>query len=567
MVKKSAKPIYIILGAILIALMVGFAWLLTYGNLNRSTNHPIKELDSGWEILRNGERLKEDTLTALDTGKVYYGEVFSLHRTLPEDAEELPSATLYFRNLHGAVRVLLEEEVIYTSGVENYESGRFVGRYLCFVPLPKDYAGKEITITMRAAEKNSFYGLGPIYFGNAEDLFLFFFKERQVPLFIASFLSVFGVVQLLWLPLLLHSDKQNIKLFFSALTSLIIGFYLMGYYNLFDLFVFVENLNTMMEYLSLYTMAMVMCGYMASIHEGSLKHIYVFLTKMDMILVITAILLHFLNLVHITQWLIASYFLSYMEALPYLWYALRGGRKRRETYFDHLEGIADLVLAGGLLAYVFGSFVDAILFTKVKLTGGQEATARIPYLTAGSVIFALAMCLHYLLVGVINVRMGLTRQTLMDKAYDDVLTGLSNRSGCEMTLDRLSREHKRYRIISLDLDHLKMVNDTYGHAEGDRYLKEFAQILQKSFDGATLIGRMGGDEFLVVVTGEDCNRTAGMISRMKHAIEARNKEEKRYQFSVSYGEAQSGESDVGRRSHDVYMLADAKMYDMKRRTH
>ena len=117
----------------------------------------------------------------------------------------------------------------------------------------------------------------------------------------------------------------------------------------------------------------------------------------------------------------------------------------------------------------------------------------------------------------------------------------------------------------MDMDNLKHVNDTLGHAEGDRMLSGFAEILGACFAGCELIGRMGGDEFIVILTGDDCDRAEELITHMNKLIATRNLEEESFQYSVSWGLAKDGDGRLGRRAHDVYMLADARMYDMKRR--
>ncbi|MGI9219429.1 MAG: EAL domain-containing protein [Woeseiaceae bacterium] len=95
-------------------------------------------------------------------------------------------------------------------------------------------------------------------------------------------------------------------------------------------------------------------------------------------------------------------------------------------------------------------------------------------------------------------------------ANHDLLTGLSNRHSF---MDRLGRELEQlYRrdiisaLLFIDLDHFKYVNDTAGHAAGDRLLKEFAQKLSASVRKQDTVGRFGGDEFVVLLS--DVNKDA-----------------------------------------------------------
>ena len=83
----------------------------------------------------------------------------------------------------------------------------------------------------------------------------------------------------------------------------------------------------------------------------------------------------------------------------------------------------------------------------------------------------------------------------------DVMTGLANRAQFQQRLDGLGahRPGSISALLVVDLDGFKQVNDTHGHAAGDQYLKEAARRLQASCDQASLVARIGGDEFAVLL--------------------------------------------------------------------
>ena len=91
-----------------------------------------------------------------------------------------------------------------------------------------------------------------------------------------------------------------------------------------------------------------------------------------------------------------------------------------------------------------------------------------------------------------------SRERLSHAASHDALTGLFNRGAYDMLMESVDREHMA--LIMLDIDYFKEINDTYGHAVGDRVLQRVAEILQKSFRSVDIICRIGGDEFVVVMT-------------------------------------------------------------------
>ena len=83
----------------------------------------------------------------------------------------------------------------------------------------------------------------------------------------------------------------------------------------------------------------------------------------------------------------------------------------------------------------------------------------------------------------------------------DALTGVANRRKIEQQLDRKVARAQPFSVIYLDINNFKTVNDTLGHLVGDDLLKQFAGELRSAFRSTDLIGRWGGDEFIVLVDG------------------------------------------------------------------
>jgi diguanylate cyclase (GGDEF)-like protein len=93
---------------------------------------------------------------------------------------------------------------------------------------------------------------------------------------------------------------------------------------------------------------------------------------------------------------------------------------------------------------------------------------------------------------------------LMEMAHTDSLTGLPNRRAIEEWAGRQLRGAARHGfpfwVVEADLDSFKNINDSYGHDAGDLVLKKFAEILKNITRASDISGRMGGDEFLIVLT-------------------------------------------------------------------
>ncbi|MDO8826623.1 diguanylate cyclase domain-containing protein [Methylophaga sp.] len=141
-------------------------------------------------------------------------------------------------------------------------------------------------------------------------------------------------------------------------------------------------------------------------------------------------------------------------------------------------------------------------------------------------------------------------------AHHDALTGLPNRYALDLTLEKLPSNGM---ITLLDMDNLKVYNDTYGHQKGDEMLQMFANILSTKLGKLGVLHRMGGDEF--AITSESLAYAEKIKQVIAETIDymQQNGFEK---AGVSYGSAYMMET---LNIEDLRMLADERMYQHKRR--
>lgn len=104
----------------------------------------------------------------------------------------------------------------------------------------------------------------------------------------------------------------------------------------------------------------------------------------------------------------------------------------------------------------------------------------------------------------------------------DPLTALLNRRGWD---EYLHAEEQRYRrfgdqacVIVVDLDHLKTINDTHGHAAGDRYIHRAARVLAATVRAGDVVARLGGDEFGIIAVGASPTQTGELVTRLENAL-------------------------------------------------
>ncbi len=149
------------------------------------------------------------------------------------------------------------------------------------------------------------------------------------------------------------------------------------------------------------------------------------------------------------------------------------------------------------------------------------------------------------------------------RAIYDPLTKLYNR---QFVLDYLDREIEKIKrglknkicVVYIDLDNFKYVNDKYGHTVGDEVLKKVAKIFLKNFRKTDIVGRVGGDEILIIVNPCDNKSIENKINLIKKMVE---QELKKYNISLSYGIVLIPNETLN--LEKAIKLADKRMYENK----
>ena len=152
-------------------------------------------------------------------------------------------------------------------------------------------------------------------------------------------------------------------------------------------------------------------------------------------------------------------------------------------------------------------------------------------------------------------------------ARTDELTGLNNLRAFKEQADTVFAHIRRHGLplcaLMLDIDHFKQINDTHGHAAGDRVLQAVAQRIKTTLREADLCGRLGGEEFGVLLAGTDLHGALQTAEKLRLAIQAivLPMNDTGLHVTISVGVAEAGEA-----SSDISTLlaqADAAMYHAK----
>ncbi len=167
-----------------------------------------------------------------------------------------------------------------------------------------------------------------------------------------------------------------------------------------------------------------------------------------------------------------------------------------------------------------------------------------------------------------HVELKKTKEKLIQMAATDELTGLANRryfiERLTNEFDRDRRYESKYSLLIIDIDHFKNINDTYGHKTGDLVLQEAASVMKKSLRSSDIIGRIGGEEFAVLLPETEIKAALLISERVRKNVEEvkvlSNSHE--IKITISLGVSQSAVEDQN--VDEIFIRADTAMYNAKK---
>ena len=163
----------------------------------------------------------------------------------------------------------------------------------------------------------------------------------------------------------------------------------------------------------------------------------------------------------------------------------------------------------------------------------------------------------------INRALAREREFFAEESRRDSLTGLYNRAYVDRVLDRLldpdTAPPSGLCVAMVDLDHFKQVNDTCGHQAGDEALQRVARTLGDNLRGSEVLGRYGGEEFIIVFPETTADQALGIAERVRSALAA-DEASSETAVTASIGVA----AYRGQPAHDLIAEADRALYEAKR---
>ena len=445
---------------------------------------------------------------------------------------------------------------IYSYGDDNYKNGDFVGSGYHFIDLPDNSSGQRIQIVMVPTESGLVSSFYPVDIIPAEDAFVDFGSNHMIVGCLGIFLAEFGaIVMLLGLASLLGL-KNSAQFFLIGAASFLLGLWTVCVTKTIELFSLNFTLNTELEHISLFLAPIpILLLIVENRKSGNQwrRGIAYFAVLILTVFDIVAVILHYTNVLHFPMILTCFHALVGLSALLVIVANLEKRKKMSAEYKIIGFGLAELLLCG---------IIEVVRYNMQRYLYGGNSDFSITVLPFGMTLFIVLVLIAYVYGHYRETLAQMERETWHRMAYTDALTGISNRARAEEELRRLRTGKKPFEIISIDLNNLKKTNDTYGHEAGDRLITTFSEMLNRRFEGADLVARMGGDEFLVIMGRENAKHSEERIAKMMK--DAKNlSSELHYPLEFAYGIADASEAE-NQDPEEVFRIADHRMYEKKK---
>ncbi len=482
---KQIKRILFFLVALMFVLALYLDSFLQVEPLN---NEYTVALDNGWDVYLDGQLLARDASLPFAFPKPLIGKNCTLTTTLPP---LLPNSNicLNVESSMAALDVFLDGDKIYSleGPGKGWKRPVFGGNFANFIRLPEDALGKELTLTYRFTSNTSFAGniKAPVMGSKASLILL---KHKQWPSLMFGYTLMFVGLVCIIVPLGIQKGKERDSFIYLGWLLLCIGGWVFSQSSSKLLIIRNPALPMNLSFIALYLLPFFLVNYVSASYTvekpvKTMQKVALFFP----LLYIVGGLLQLFGILQYTDLLLVSGLLLGIYLITLLGILIACHLKGKANLFSFL------IAMGVLLTSIL--IEEGLLIFSIKLNS--------PVLIhMGMALGAAILFWHSSKKLNEKTRNILKEQVLLSMAYTDSLTGLNNRSAYDKRIDEISFASSKTEVIGvlvMDINDLKLINDTQGHKAGDMALQDFTTSLLKLLPEKAELFRIGGDEFVAFI--------------------------------------------------------------------
>lgn len=502
---------------------------------------------TGYDVYREGVLVETDLERADMTLGPDPGAVWEFTTDLGQVGEDYQDPAIILRSYSASLIVYLDGDQIYTlDSSGSYQPQSFMGGRFNIFSLPDGWHECQLRIVYRTDDVTGRYGFYSPIIGEHSTL-VQKVVGANLPSLIIGLAIIASSFLILCLVVLMDSTRSRVNLLTTMAMLSVTGIWVImqgrsKQYLIANATVAMDLSFLMMALLPLVTLSYIRTNYRTVIGGRTLsifEHCaYIYLLGF-VLCYIPFVFLHstFSTILYMLSFILVLYFLALFISVLGIYIKSRfsGGG----------------YLLAGLFLYLTAIVLEQILLAR-DVTLNIQLAVYLPYIIALFIFLMRAVG-----ESMRDSRSLAEKRRFLSLVYTDPMTGVLNRSALEDRLERLSWRKDMVLIMMFDIDGLKECNDSYGHEVGDRMVQAFAESLKaETADLDRYIFRYGGDEFLLMVVGQDLGDGKALVERIRTTFKSLSPVDKA-DFSaglVHYSPAT--ESSIRERIR----LADRKMY-------
>ena len=533
---------------ILIYLCFAFSILIVSYSMFAYRNDSVKFKDNSIELLSKGWKYinndgKEKNIEIPNKLNVKKDEKTVIIRKIPN--KNLNDMAVLFSTYHTFVKVYADNELIYSYGKKKeLPFGNTPGSLWNLVEISSKYKGKELKIEL-TSPYNKYSGKIPkILYGSRADLLLYTLK-RSLPLMIFSIIPfAFGVIALVFF-FVFYKLWGSLKLLNLSILLIISSLWGLSESKFFQFYfgnAFATEVATFL-FLAMVLMATSILLKEIGIIKDTKKFKLYFLIDFAVYVIINV-----LQLLNIADYFNTLFLVHSSSILTCIFISI----DVYKNMLHHKKKVFSKYFVYGFSILFVCGILDTLEFYLYDVFGNGF------FLRIGLLLFMIFIGIWYMKT-YINMAKENIEKTVYEKlAYTDPLTLKKNRRAFNKELLTLKETSKKGTIIFADINNLKVINDTYGHEEGDKAII----IVSKALERFTDIYRLGGDEFCVIAREKGKDEVKNIINDIVLDTELLTKNNK-FKITLAYGyeEYDANTKDI----NDVVNKADKNMYINKKR--
>ena len=467
---------------------------------------------------------------------------------------------MVYRSKDVNTKVYIKNNQLYETAV--YDSPFYLrspGNLWNSMSIPSDCSGQVVEVQIYAAYDINSLTFDHVYLGDEHDIYLSFEKSKLVAIVISLLVILIGL-SLIFLDLMPYYRKSA-----KDHQSLYLGLYafLMGLWSLLETNVFQLYLEDPRIVQLLDNMAMIMDNLPLLFFLDCQYHIFrkrfvKLICILQAMYVFVCMAIQFSGSMDLHDVLKGSWFFSFANDVILIWCA---GIFLWEFYkTKKLDSQMALQMFGILV------LIGTALYSLTQYTVTDDMD-RADKLRIGLLFFMVSFSISSQLQMYRLLTQGLKYDFVRELAYKDGLTGLRNRTAYLEQLERIEgQDGQSLGVVFFDVNNLKQINDRLGHDLGDRMICDAADVISKSFGKQGKGYRIGGDEFCVLMVGDDLQQRYQTCEQLFYQeIQKKNQgRNKPYTLQIAHGFSQCMATNTASINKTI-AEADGYMYSDKAR--